>query len=94
MTGTCDFFEKEYFRKDGSRVPVLVGAAAVDRPGGQVMAFVLDITDRKRAEAAEAAERAKDKLLADAGHEVRTPGNVILGTTGLVLDTPLTDDQR
>jgi PAS domain S-box-containing protein len=49
-TGTCDVFEKEYFRRDGSRVPTLVGAAAVDGPGSQAVAFVLDLTERKRAE--------------------------------------------
>ena len=49
-TGTCDVFEKEYFRRDGSRVPALVGAASIDGPGSGVVAFVLDLTERKRAE--------------------------------------------
>ena len=48
-TGIADLFEKEYVRKDGSHVPVLVAAAAVGDTG-EIVAFVLDLTERKRAE--------------------------------------------
>jgi PAS domain S-box-containing protein len=51
LTGFLQPFEKEYFRKDGSRVPVLIGVAAFDENGNQGVAFVLDLTERKRAEA-------------------------------------------
>jgi PAS domain S-box-containing protein len=50
-TGTTRPFEKEYFRKDGGRVPVLIGAATFEGSMDQGVAFVLDLTVRKRAEA-------------------------------------------
>jgi PAS domain S-box-containing protein len=51
ISGTVQPYEKEYFRKDGSRLPVLVGAASFDQTGNQGVSFVLDLTERKRAEA-------------------------------------------
>jgi C4-dicarboxylate-specific signal transduction histidine kinase len=49
-TGSCRPREKEYFRKDGTRVPVLLGAATFGGRQDQGVAFVLDLTERKRAE--------------------------------------------
>jgi PAS domain S-box-containing protein len=43
-------FEKEYIRKDGSHVPVLVGIAGLEGTEDQGVAFVLDLTERRRAE--------------------------------------------
>ena len=50
MTGTIQLFEKEYLRKDGSRLPVLLGAASFDETANQGVSFVPDLTERKRAE--------------------------------------------
>lgn len=51
-TGATQPFEKEYIRKDGSRVPVLVGGATLDERGDAVVVFAVDLTELKRAEAA------------------------------------------
>jgi PAS domain S-box-containing protein len=48
--GAVQPFEKEYVRKDGSRIPVLIGIASLDGAEGQGVAFLLDLTERKRAE--------------------------------------------
>jgi PAS domain S-box-containing protein len=45
-------YEKEFIRKDGSRVPIFLGAATIDEARNEGVVFVLDITERKEAEEA------------------------------------------
>jgi PAS domain S-box-containing protein len=51
QTGTVQPFESEFFRKDGSRVPVLIGATLFQKGGQDGVAFALDLSKQKQAEA-------------------------------------------
>ena len=102
-------FEKEYVRKDGTRVWALVGAATIAETDDRWMSFILDISDRKHAAVeresayqrehaartqAEEATRLKDEFLANLSHELRTPMNAIIGWTHLLKTGRLDEAQR
>jgi PAS domain S-box-containing protein len=82
-TGTVQPFQKEYLRKDGSRVPVLFGAAVFEGSGNEGVAFVLDLSEQKRAEEALQKGQAElahvtrvaalGELTASIAHEINQP---------------------
>ena len=85
LTGTLQPFEKEYSHKDGTRVQALVGVARIEETGNQAVAFVIDLTERKRAEAELMhANRVATmgQLTASIAHEVDQPIAAVLINAG------------
>ena len=93
------------YRKDGGSYWVAIEVQPIHDASGRLinfMAIEADITERKRAaaellqakEAAETANRAKSDFLAMMSHEIRTPMSAVIGMTGLLLETPLSAQQR
>jgi PAS domain S-box-containing protein len=92
-------FEKEYFRKDGSRVPILIGGALVESSPLTWLCFVVDLSELKRAERereatlireqvaraeAQEAVRHRNELLAMVSHDLKNPLTRIKGYAQLL----------
>ncbi|MBF0220519.1 MAG: PAS domain S-box protein, partial [Gammaproteobacteria bacterium] len=104
-TGEC--WEGEFInrRKDGTIYHEQALISPIKSATGEIIRYLAiknDITERKALEqrlldakeAAESSSRAKSEFLANMSHEIRTPLNAIIGMTQLVLDSPLSDEQR
>jgi PAS domain S-box-containing protein len=74
--GTCTPYEKEYVRKDGTRVPIMCGYTLLEGSQDQYIAFIQDLTAQKKSE--EAMRRAEKlttagRFAASMAHEINNP---------------------
>jgi PAS domain S-box-containing protein len=86
--GVCVPFEKEYLRKDGRRVPVLIGVARLEGTPEQCVGFALDLSERWRLEAQlHASLREKEMLLKEVHHRVKNNLQVVASLLDMQADT-------
>lgn len=76
-------FEKEFIRKDGTRVPILIGGALIHEEPMEWVCFVLDLTKQKKAQ--EQLDRMRSEFIGTISHELKTPLTAIKGSVAIGL---------
>ncbi len=82
-TGKATPWEKEYVRKDGSYLPVLLSKVMIPHSDGKFIVIVIDTTDRQELIAL---NNAKDDFISLASHQLRTPATGVKQYIGMLLE--------
>jgi PAS domain S-box-containing protein len=105
LEGKAGIYEMQLFKKDGSRIWVMVSGAPIYDHRGRVVGTIgihYDITRQRQLQQklfearlqAEEAQEAEKEFLANMSHEIRTPLNAVIGMAHLLHDTTLTAQQK
>jgi PAS domain S-box-containing protein len=92
--GFCRPYEKELLRKDGRRIPVLVGAALLSGSSHTGVGFMIDLTERKRierehSEMVDLEQSFRERLMGIVGHDLRNPLSAIMSWVSLLKLSPV-----
>lgn len=104
MRGKAGIYEIQIFKKDGSRMWVMISGAPIYNQWGKIIGTIgihYDMSSQKKLQEelhdaklkAEEAQEAEKQFLANMSHEIRTPLNAIIGMTHLLYDTNPSPDQ-
>ncbi|MGA2962446.1 MAG: PAS domain S-box protein [Candidatus Korobacteraceae bacterium] len=94
--GVCAPFEKEYLRRDGSRLPCNLGAVRMQSEPLQWAAFVVNLTDQRRLDEIEQRNRelqARTRLVNNIAHEINNPLMILSSTLYLLQRRHQDDDE-
>jgi PAS domain S-box-containing protein len=93
-TGACAPYDKEYFHRDGHRVPVLIGAAVLDRGPLRWTTFVVDLSARQRGEREQAELLAREQAARVAADAAQDRLALLMGAGSLVAATRSEEELR